>query len=131
MAVWGRAEECEMASFVAGLGAILPPAPPGSDGPFALGAPGRIERLLEQAELTPVANGEVECVFAFPDLETALRGLLSAGTFVAAGERAGEETVRAAARGSLAPFRTSEGDCRMRNRFRYAVGSVSRVPCAG
>jgi len=35
----------------------------------------------------------VACVFAFPDLETALRGMMSAGPLVAAAQRVGDETV--------------------------------------
>lgn len=124
MAIWGRLEDCEMAAVVAALGALLPPPPPGSENPFALAAPGRVEAMIEHSGLTTCDSSEVECVFAFPDLETALRGLMSAGSFVAAAEQVGAEPVRRAVSDSLAPFRNSDGGYRLRNRFRYVVAAV-------
>jgi SAM-dependent methyltransferase len=59
MAVWGRAEDCETVATISALGKLLPPPPPGAPGPFALSAPGRVEGLLQQAGLAPLARGEV------------------------------------------------------------------------
>ncbi len=124
MAVWGRAEDCEAVSLVAALGAFLPPPPPGAPGPFALSAPGRVEALLEQANLSPLTSGEVDCPFEFPDLETAVRGSMSSGPASAAIQQAGAEVVQQAIAEALVPFRTSEGGYRQRNRFRYVIASV-------
>ncbi|MCL6647794.1 MAG: class I SAM-dependent methyltransferase [Chloroflexi bacterium] len=124
MVVWGRREDCEIAATIAGLTRLLPPPPPGAEGPFALAAPGRLEALLERAGLAPLTGGEVDCPFEWPDLDTAVRALMSAGPFVAAAERVGNEAVRRAVAESLAPFRTSEGGYRQRNRFRYAIAAA-------
>ncbi len=124
MAVWGRQEDCENVALMAAMSAFLPPPPPGAPGPFALSAPGRVEALLEQAELEPLTSGEVDCPFEYPDLETAVRGNMSAGPATAAIRQVGAETLRQALVEALAPFRTSAGGYRLRNRFRYVIASA-------
>jgi SAM-dependent methyltransferase len=126
MAVWGRAEECETMVTVAAVTRLLQPRP-GEDRPSAVPALERPAVLLEQAGLVPLTSGEVECTFAFPDLETAARGLMSAGTLVAAARQVGTDEVRRAVADSLTPFRTSAGGYRQHNRFRFVIASA----CSG
>jgi hypothetical protein len=66
----------------------------------------------------------VSCPFEFPDLETALRGLLSAGPAVRAIKTAGEEAVRDAVAVALEPYCLPSGEYRMENRFRYVIASA-------
>ena len=124
MAVWGRAEDCETAAVVVALSTFLPPPPPRAPGPFALSAPGRLEALLEQAGLAPLASGEVDCPFEFPDLETAVRVHMSTGVAAVAIQKAGAQAVQRAIAESLAPFQTSAGGYRQRNRYRYVVAGA-------
>jgi hypothetical protein len=63
----------------------------------------------------------VDIPFVYADLETALRGALSAGPAARAIDRAGESPVRDAVAKSLAPFRLSSGAYRLENRFRYLI----------
>jgi SAM-dependent methyltransferase len=122
MVVWGREEDCETVRTVAAVSKLLPPPPTAPGQP--LSAPGRVEGLLQESGLAPLASAEVECVFAFPDLETAVRGLMSAGVMVAAARQVGAEPVQRAIAESLAPFRTEQGGYRQRNRFRYVIAST-------
>ncbi len=124
MAVWGRAEDCETAAVVNALRPFLPPPPPGAPGPFSLSAPGHLEALLRQAELTPLTNGEVDCPFDFPDLQTAVRGHLSSGPAATAIRQAGVEAVQHAIAEAMTPFRRSDGSYRQRNRFRYVIAAA-------
>jgi SAM-dependent methyltransferase len=124
MAVLGRQEDCDIVALMAALGKFLPPPPPGAPGPFALSAPGRLEALLEQANLSPLGSFEVDCPLEFPDLETAVRGHMSTGVAAVAIRQAGTETVQRAIAEALAPFRTSEGGYRQRNRLRYVIAAV-------
>jgi SAM-dependent methyltransferase len=124
MAVWGRAEDCETVATLTALSKFLPPPSPGSPGPFALSAPGRVEGLLELAGLSPLASAVVDCLFEFPDLETAVRGTMSSGPAAAAIQQAGAEAVRQAIAESLAPFRTSGGGYCQRNRFRHVIATA-------
>jgi len=124
MAVWGRLEDSDMVALITALSQFLPPPPPGAPGPFALSAPGRVEALLQQAGLTPLSSGEVDCPFEFPNLETAVRGHMSSGPAAVAIRQAGVEAVQQAIAESLAPFRTSEGGYRQHNRFRYVIAAA-------
>ena len=121
--VWGRDEDCESSVSIAAVSKLLPPQPPGA-GRSALSAPGRVEALLEEAGITPLTSGEVDCIFEFSDLETAVRGMTSAGVMVAIAQKVGDDVLRQAVADSLASFRTPTGGTRQRNRFRYVIGSA-------
>ena len=90
-------------------------------GPFALSVPGALERLAAEAGLTQAEAFDVECTWRYPDLDTALRGLLSAGPAVRAMRHSGEEAVRRAATEAIAPFRTMQGSYQIENTFRYVI----------
>jgi SAM-dependent methyltransferase len=121
MATWGQPQACEAAGYLRVVGALMPPPPPGAEGPFSLSEPGALEAVMSRAGLEAGHAEEVEAPFAYPDMETALRGLLSAGPVVAALNHAGEQRVRDAVAGSLADHRDAEGGVRLRNVFRYVV----------
>jgi hypothetical protein len=67
------------AAYLGALGALLPPPPPGAPGRFALSQPGAPASLARAAGLQPEAETGVETIWEYPDEETLLRGLLSAG----------------------------------------------------
>ncbi|MFI5534275.1 SAM-dependent methyltransferase [Kitasatospora sp. NPDC051853] len=126
LAAWGPSERCESASVLevgqrpAGSGqgvrtGLLP-------GPFALSAPGGLESLLFRAGLRPAGGGRVACPFAYPDLESAVRGLLSTGLFDAALAESGQTLVAKELEEALHPFVRPDGSVRMTNLFRYVVG---------
>jgi SAM-dependent methyltransferase len=124
MVVWGRDEDCDTMVTVAAVVKLLPLSPPGAAAPAPLSSQGRVEALFDQAGLKLLTSDEVDCLFEFPDLETAVRGMMSAGVMVAAAQRAGVEMVQRAVADSLAPFQTSAGAYRQRNRFRYVIASA-------
>lgn len=124
IATWGRPEDCEASAYLAALGSLLPPPPPGAGGPFALSAPGALEALVRAAGLLSQAASEVDVVWTYPDEATVLRGLLAAGPATKAIEHAGEEAVVAAVRPAFAPFRAGDGSYRLENRFRYLVATA-------
>jgi SAM-dependent methyltransferase len=121
VAVWGDPEDCEALSYVSAVGALMPPSAPGSPGPLALTSPEALRAAARKAGLTPRDIGEVDMPFVYADLETALRGILSAGPAACAIDFSGEERVRAALVQVLAPFRLSSGRYRLENRFRYLI----------
>jgi SAM-dependent methyltransferase len=123
-ATWGKPELCEAAAFLAALRPFLPPPPPGAPGPFALSADGALEALVDQAGLAPKSVADVDCPFEYPDLETLLRGLLSAGPAVKAIQVSGEARVRDAVTTAMAPFRLSSGGYRLENTFRFLIATA-------
>jgi SAM-dependent methyltransferase len=118
---WGKPEDCEAAEYLGALSALLPPAPAGAPGPFALSAPGALEDLVATAGLRPAEAVMVDCIWSYPDLETALRGLLSAGPAIKAIRHAGEAAVRDGVTEAIRQFRTTRGEYELENTFRYLV----------
>lgn len=124
IAVFGEPERNESTAYFAALGALLPPPPAGTPGPFALSADGALESLALQAGLTPRVAETVECPWVYPDEQTALRGLLASGPAMRAIQHKGEEMVRDAILDALVPFRTSSGGYRLSNGFRYVLADA-------
>jgi SAM-dependent methyltransferase len=131
MVVWGHDEDCEVAGLMAALRELLPPRPTNVQAGVPLSTPGRMEALLDQAGLTPRSGGDVDCPFTFADLETAVRGFMSAGAAVAIVQRVGAEPVERALVEALTPFRTSVGGYSLRNRFRYVIAAAIAPAASG
>jgi SAM-dependent methyltransferase len=125
VATWGDPAECEALGYIDVVGTVLPPAPPGAPGPLALCDPEALRAFARGAGLSPRELGDVDMPFVYADLETALRGTLSAGPAARAIDAAGEDVVRQAVARALAPFRLSSGGYRLENRFRYLIAQAA------
>ncbi len=123
IAVFGKPEESESSAYIAAMGSLLPPPPPGSPGPYALSADGALEALAVQAGMTPGIVETVECPWDYPDERTALRGLLSSGPAIRAIQNKGEEAVREVILSVLAPFKTNAAGYHLKNNFRYMIAA--------
>jgi SAM-dependent methyltransferase len=121
IAVWGLLESCEAAAHLKALGSLMPPPPPGAPGPFALSDEAKLKALAGEAGLTPVAVVDVACPWVYPDIETALRGLLSAGPAERAVRASSFERAREAVAVAIESYRTETGGYRLNNTFRYLV----------
>ena len=121
IAVWGLPETCDAAGHLKALGPLMPPPPPGAPGPFALSDEAKLTAFAKDAGLTPVAVVDVQCPWVYPDLQTALRGMLSAGPVERAIRASSFERVRDAVAGAIEPFRTASGGYHMNNTFRYLI----------
>jgi len=117
VAVWGTPEGMEAAAIARALRPLLPPAP-NTPGPFSLSDEGELRDFAARAGLEAIETVEVDCPWHYADLETALRGLSSAGVSVRAAELAGAEAVDRIHRETLAPFRRADGSYRVGARFR-------------
>jgi SAM-dependent methyltransferase len=121
IATWGKPEESQVTVYLAAMGRLLPPPPPGAPGPFALSSDGALAALAVEAGLTPCDTVDVPCPWSYPDLETTLRGLLSSGTSVRAIRIAGEERIRDAVTQAIQPFKQPGGGYRIGCTFRYLI----------
>jgi SAM-dependent methyltransferase len=121
IAVWGTAEKCELAPYIAAIGKLLPPPPPGAGGPFALSAPGALEALVGKAALKPEASRTVSTTMTFPDEATAIAGLLASGVAERAIRNSGEAAARKAFAEAIAAFRKGDGSYSFINEWRYLV----------
>jgi SAM-dependent methyltransferase len=121
VAVWGAAENCELAPYIAALGKLLPPPPPGAPGPFALSAPGALEALVSKAGLRPEGESTVKTTMSFPDETTAVRGLLASGVAERAVRNSGETAVRQSLTEVIKPFHKDDGSYAFRNEWRFVI----------
>jgi SAM-dependent methyltransferase len=119
---WAPPERCEAAGYLAAIGRLLPPPPPGAPGPFALSDAEAIVGLFNQAGLDVSSTADVTVVWSYPDEPTAITGLMAAGPIVLAIDHAGEDAVVAATKEFLEPFRREDGGYLITNVFRYAIG---------
>jgi SAM-dependent methyltransferase len=123
--VWGRREDCELASGVMpGLMALLPPPPPSAATPFDFGSPGVMEALMEKAGLDPAGSGEFDVFFEYRDVATAVRAISSAGPSTRAIRRVGEPAVIDVLATGLRRFTRDDGSVALKNRFRWVVADA-------
>ena len=121
--VWSPAEMCELAPHLQSLGALMPPPPPGAPGPFALCGRDALEEFFAGCGLEVAEIADVMCTFAYPDTQTAIAALSSAGPVVRIAEHAGEEAVRLDIEAFLQRHVRADGTYAIRNPFRYAVST--------
>jgi ubiquinone/menaquinone biosynthesis C-methylase UbiE len=123
IAVWGLPDSCDAAGHLKALGPLMPPPPPGVSpaGPFALSEETNLKSLAIDAGLRPLTVVDVQCPWIYPNLETALKGMLSAGPVERAIRTSGFERTREAIVGSIAPYRTASGGYQLNNTFRYLI----------
>ncbi len=96
--------------------------PPAGGGPFALSAEDAPRALVDRAAaLRFESMSDAAYAYRYPDMETALRGMMSAGGTWRAAEILGEDRVRDAVRVALEGLRQPDGTVRMTNRFRIVA----------
>jgi len=126
LATWGPPERCESAAVLGIARRLADPLRRGPYAPFALSVPGAVEQMVARAGLRLGGGGRVLCPFAYPDLESAVRGLLSMGVFDAAADYSGQRQVEKEVTEALHPYRRDDGSVRMLNVFRYTVAERPR-----
>jgi SAM-dependent methyltransferase len=114
--VWSI-ERCEQKQIFDAILSLFE-TPPKGRGVFALSGTGEVEALFAGSR---VGAHEIDCVFEYPDLETAVRGQMAAGPSQRVAEIFGREKVEATVRAALSAFVADSGEVRMQNRFRCVV----------
>lgn len=120
--IWGNKEECEAATYLKAAGSLMPPPPPGAPGPFALSENGMLEGLITQAGFTITESADMPWIWDYPDMDTAMRGLLSAGPVTRAIEHSGFNKVYETLKAAAEPFIKSNGHVVYNNKFRVVFG---------
>ncbi|HRB85037.1 MAG: methyltransferase domain-containing protein [Bacteroidia bacterium] len=119
--VWGNKEDCDIISFLKAIGSLMPPPPSGSPGPFALTENHLLERILEDIGFKILNVKDVDSIWDYPDTETAIKGLLSAGPSAKAIEHAGFENVVKSTLGVIKSYSKSNGHIVFANKFRIVI----------
>ena len=119
--IWGDKEDCEALTYLKAVGSLLPPPPPGAPGPFALTENHLLENILEEMGLRILDSKDVDSIWDYPDVETAMKGLLSAGPASKAIENSGYEKAYTTLLETLQPYTKSNGHIVYRNKFRVVI----------
>ncbi len=119
--IWGNREDCEAASFLKAAGALMPPPPPGAPGPFALTENHLLESILEEIGMQIIDSNDITSIWDYPDKETALKGLISAGPIANAIAYSGIDKVTEAISASIDPFVKGDGRVVYHNKFRVVT----------
>ena len=118
---WGQPEGMEAAALVAALKPLLPPAPAGAPGPFALSEEAALRAFAAEGGLETVEIFDVNSPWHYDTLAAALRGLMSSGVAARAAAASGEEAVNAAHRKALEPFRQADDSFKIQATFRCLI----------
>jgi len=119
--IWGNKEDCEAASFLKVIGNLLPPPPPGAGGPFALSDNTLLETIIENCGLKIIDNTDVISIWDYPNAETALKGLLSAGPTAKAINNRGFQKVYDETAKAIKPYTKENGHVIYKNKFRVVI----------
>jgi SAM-dependent methyltransferase len=83
-----------------------------------------LEDVARTAGLRTDGSGRVACPFGYPDMDSAIRGLVSTGLFDAAVTATDQVQVEKELAEALHPYRRADGSVRMDNVFRYVIARV-------
>jgi len=118
---WGEPEGMEAAQVITALKPLLPPPPKDAPGPFALSDEAKLREFASSAGLEPLEVFDVESPWFYSDSETAVRGLMSAGTAAKPIEVLGEDVVAKAFAKALEPFEQEGGSISIDATFRCLI----------
>ena len=90
-------------------------------GMYALSEPGKLEDVLQAADLTIRDDDELPSVVVFADADTATRAYLAAGATRLAIKYSGEDAVRVALLSGLSPFTGPDGRITLINAYRAVI----------
>jgi SAM-dependent methyltransferase len=119
--IWGNKEDCEAATYLKAVGSLLPPPPPGAGGPFALSENQLLEKTLQTAGFTITSVTDIPTLWDYPDLPTAMAGLLSAGPAVKAIHHSGYDKAYEIVGAAVQPYIQFDGHIRYHNKFRIVL----------
>jgi SAM-dependent methyltransferase len=120
LAGWGPPERCATSRVLAVASRLAEPRA-ATTPPPRLSGRDDLEDLARAAGLRPDGSGRVSCPFGYPDLPSAVRGLLSTGLFDAAVAATERHQVDKEIGEALHPYRRPDGSVRMNNVFRYLI----------
>ncbi|MEU6344979.1 methyltransferase domain-containing protein [Streptomyces sp. NPDC046977] len=122
LAGWGPPERCATGRVLRVAARLAEPR--GAAVETRLSGRDDLEDMARAAGLRPDGSGRVSCPFGYPDMDSAVRGLVSTGLFDAAAAATDGDQVRKELREALHPYRRADGTVRMENVFRYLVARV-------
>jgi SAM-dependent methyltransferase len=115
--IWDKPEYSEATQILKAIGALLPPPPPGTPGPFALSEDGKIEGICESIGLKMVYKTRVSCPALYYKKNDAVKSFLGTGPAAAALNYTNEKTLQQAITNAFQPFHLTEDMYHLQNSF--------------
>ncbi|MBV9023045.1 MAG: class I SAM-dependent methyltransferase [Streptomycetaceae bacterium] len=121
---WGPPERCATARVLRMAERLAEPEQRPSPEPAWVSGRDDLEELARAAGLGLDGSGRVACPFTYPDMDSAVRGLLSTGLFDTAVAASDQSQVEKELTEALHPYRRPDGMVHMDNVFRYLIARV-------
>lgn len=115
--IWDKAEASDAATVLKSIGSLLPPPPPGTPGPFALSEDGKMEKILEQLDLTLVYKARVSCPFLYYSMGDGVKSFMGTGPAAAAMNYASKKHVEQTIADALQTYHITEDFYHQQNSF--------------
>lgn len=115
--IWDKPENSDATSVLKSIGALLPPPPPGTPGPFALSEDGKVENTFTANGLKPVYKTRVSCPFVYASLADGVKSFMGTGPAAAAMYNTNKQTVEAAIVRALKPYEVADELHFLQNHF--------------
>ena len=119
--IWGNKEDCEAATYLKAVGNLLPPPPPGSGGPFALSENNRLEKIFGNIGFRNINSNDIPALWDYENIETAMKGLMSAGPVAKAIEHNDFDKVYDALLQAIQPYIKDDRHVVYQNKFRIVT----------
>lgn len=117
IAIWDKPEMSDATDVLKAIGALLPPPPPGTPGPFALSEDGKIEAILAGKDLKLIYKTSVACPFLYAHLADGIKSFMGTGPAAAAMAHNNRKTVEKVIARALQPFAVADDFHFLQNRF--------------
>lgn len=125
VATWGPLIDCDAMAYFLDLGGLMPSTPHRARPSPDLSDAATTRRLLTRAGLTISHERALPCPWKYPDLETALCGLLSTGPAADAISHAGRKPVADTITESISPYRRADGSYLLRNTCLTTIATLA------
>lgn len=121
--IWDKPENSDAVQILKSIGALLPPPPAGTPGPFALSEDGRIESLCEKVGLKVASKATINCPFIYSSLTDGIKAFMGTGPAASALKQNTKETVERAIAAAFQQFRLADDLHFLHNQFLLFVAT--------
>jgi len=115
--IWDKPEWNDAAQVLKSIGALLPPPPPGTPGPFALSEDGKITGILKKLGLKLVYENQVPCPITYATLSDGDKSFMATGPAALAMNSNPKEAVEEAISKALKQFHVTDDFYFLDNHF--------------
>jgi SAM-dependent methyltransferase len=119
--IWDKPENSDATYVLKSIGALLPPPPPGTPGPFALSEDGKIEGILENIGMGLIHKTVVSCPTLYASKGDGIKSFMSTGPAALAMNTNSKQVVENAIGAALEPFHVSDDMYFLENRFKVFI----------